>query len=1312
MAATQRVVWTAIPNGKSGGRINLSVHISPRLAPSGSPGQLAEFPEWVQWPVTTVTWSVLINGVAHAAKVVSAAPNLALWSALFGPSTLVNPFTYPNLTGDRFFSYPAAFVRQYFLNTYTTLASASPTEWPDGQTQLLQGAFADIPTNDDAEQALVSRLLSLFPPRGGPIPPRGTADAGLDLEQAKLFIDTLTVPAPTTDNAHTPRPAPPTIDFHQALSLIARHPPLMRALGLVVDLTVPVPSGALPNPVSVSVQPTWSPTVPDTDVLPTVMADPTTWRAAPRTSQPELAAGQLRLSDPGAYQLVEMDLDGATAKTINFAHTVARSLGPYRSLDTPTAYAVPALRSAGLSLARTANAAALYGALQNSDALNAAIAASPPGPVTLFAEDVCQGYRIDVYDKNRNGWRQLCARSAAPSPGPGGYAVGSPPTIVAVPPGDEGWVELGLTSPADGTSGNQCLPETLFGWQGFSLVAPRPGQHLAADPTDALQPENYNPATGAFPLQIAYVPTAGTLPVLRFGHTYRLRARSVDLAGNSIAFSTSTAASAFTWASPSAFYGRLEPVATPVLVPTSARTPGEHLERLVIRSNYDIPDNDPTIVPNSRWVAPPTSSVQLAEQHGILDDSSGLPQGSLYPTLAAADGLTFSTPSVVSGQGGLSDTQPLNAGQEWIYYPGSTLTAPYLPDVIARGAAFQFLPGTTAVSPTTLGSFVGSPWPGSQSFLLEVKPGSGAPVLPSSSNQETLTVLAPKASITTVRLSSHFSSGDLGKMLLWNWLSAAGLATPALKAAVLSGQHWMFTPYREIVIVHAVQQPLLAPTLPTVTPTRLPAATYTTIDGDIGFDAPSSQRLDVLAQWTEPFDDGVNPVGSVELAGNGRVGELDIALGSPDTVALSAMRHDFGDTKHRIVYYEARATSRFLEYFASYTSATLTGTTPVTIDAAGLAPGATIVTDATTSVSYQSGVDFVEDDTTGTIARIPGGAIASPTTVDVQYVVPPVTRSSIEPGTTPPTPLGAPASIPSSARPSPVEIAYVLPAFEWISNTTSTKVKSARAGNILRVYLQRPWWSSGEDEQLGVLVAHPPLGTVLPDPLLPLVTRYGRDPLFVSGAVSPNPSVSDFFNGVDSQDGVLLAEQQGTTPWVDVVGHAVNWDPTHKLWYADVVVFAGASYWPFIRLALVRYQPNSLPGFEVSPVTQADFAQLAPDRAATLTFPTPTSVHVVVSGVSFSGNASGTPPLMTAWVEQAQPGVTDPELKWVLAGAPTVTLAGTTVSGTTTWKGTLPLPIPRGSQPLRIAIAEAEQYPIVEASDANDRITYFDAIPI
>jgi hypothetical protein len=521
----------------------------------------------------------------------------------------------------------------------------------------------------------------------------------------------------------------------------------------------------------------------------------------------------------------------------------------------------------------------------------------------------------------------------------------------------------------------------------------------------------------------------------------------------------------------------------------------------------------------------------------------------------------------------------------------------------------------------------------------------------------------------------------------------------------------MFTPYREIDIVHAVRQPLLPPQLPTVTPTRTVADTFALLNGNIPFDPPSTQRIDLLAAWTEPFDDGVNPAGSVELSGNARVGELDIALGSPTTVALNAMRHDFGDTKHRNIDYEARATSRFLEYFAQYTTVTLSGTTPVTINSSGLAQGATIVTDTTTALAYQGGVDFLEDDTTGTIARIATGAMPDPATVNVQYVVPPVTRSSLEPSASPPTPQGTPANIPSSARPAPPTVAFILPAFEWIKGKSATKIKSARAGNILRVYLERPWWSSGEDEQLGAIVGDPPPGTVLPSQLQPLVTRYGRDPLFLSSAVSANPSLSDFFNTVDTQTGVLLAEQVGTTPFVDVAGHTVAWDNVHKLWYADVVVFAGASYWPFIRLALVRYQPNSLSGVEVSHVVQADFAQLAPDRSATLTFPTTTSVKVTVSGAGYSTNAYDQIPAMTAVAETVQPGVSDPELQWVQTGAG-VSLTATTSGGVTTWTGVVNLPAARGSQPMRILVAESEQYPQLESGDATERVTYFDAIEL
>jgi hypothetical protein len=39
---------------------------------------------------------------------------------------------------------------------------------------------------------------------------------------------------------------------------------------------------------------------------------------------------------------------------------------------------------------------------------------------------------------------------------------------------------------------------------------------------------------------------------------------------------------------------------------------------------------------------------------------------------------------------------------------------------------------------------------------------------------------------------------------------------------------------------------------------------------------------------------------------------------------------------------------------------------------------------------------------------------------------------------------------------------------------------------------------------------------------------------------------------------------------------------------------------PFVRLALARWQPNSLPGVELSGVVLAEFAQLAPDRGMTV----------------------------------------------------------------------------------------------------------------
>jgi hypothetical protein len=82
-----------------------------------------------------------------------------------------------------------------------------------------------------------------------------------------------------------------------------------------------------------------------------------------------------------------------------------------------------------------------------------------------------------------------------------------------------------------------------------------------------------------------------------------------------------------------------------------------------------------------------------------------------------------------------------------------------------------------------------------------------------------------------------------------------------------------------------------------------------------------------------------------------------------------------------------------------------------------------------------------------------------------------------------------------------------------------------------------------------------------------------------------------------------------------VAGHEVHFDEERKLWYSDIVVDLGQSYYPFIRLALARYQPESIAGAHLSRIVLADFIQPAPDRTAAVMRPEPSQIRVMVSGV-------------------------------------------------------------------------------------------------
>jgi hypothetical protein len=214
-----------------------------------------------------------------------------------------------------------------------------------------------------------------------------------------------------------------------------------------------------------------------------------------------------------------------------------------------------------------------------------------------------------------------------------------------------------------------------------------------------------------------------------------------------------------------------------------------------------------------------------------------------------------------------------------------------------------------------------------------------------------------------------------------------------------------------------------------------------------------------------------------------------------------------------------------------------------------------------------------------------------------------------------------------------------------------------------------------------------------PQEIKPYVTMWGIDPVFNAPEVSTTPVLASFPLAVGSAQDVSLAELKGTT--VDVAAHEVAFDAERDLWYADIELNFGLSakaYFPFVRLALCRYQPHSLDGVEISPVVLADYTQVTPNRSVTVTVnntPTTERRFVQVLGRAYSANASADEPSrVQAFVERTRDGVTDPHLKWVQAGT-TVTLSRSVSDGNlVTWSGNVVLPTATG--PRRLVVEEVE----------------------
>ena len=135
-------------------------------------------------------------------------------------------------------------------------------------------------------------------------------------------------------------------------------------------------------------------------------------------------------------------------------------------------------------------------------------------------------------------------------------------------------------------------------------------------------------------------------------------------------------------------------------------------------------------------------------------------------------------------------------------------------------------------------------------------------------------VSIPKGQVQPVQLSSYLDAGDLNSMGQWIWTSTTpGLGSSAsLQAMATQGQMWALTPFRELILVHAVQQPLATPEFsPAFDAVKTDfGQTYADLIDNMSWDRASTSKVHVTANWVEYIDAGPGGPPPTQVAAPGQ----------------------------------------------------------------------------------------------------------------------------------------------------------------------------------------------------------------------------------------------------------------------------------------------------------------------------------------------------------------------------------------------------------------------------------------------------------
>jgi hypothetical protein len=758
-----------------------------------------------------------------------------------------------------------------------------------------------------------------------------------------------------------------------------------------------------------------------------------------------------------------------------------------------------------------------------------------------------------------------------------------------------------------------------------------------------------------------FKPVDNSLKRLRFGKRYRFRLRLVDLVGNRISLGAANQLPAPV--SEETIYGRFEPVISPPIIPLSPleKSFGETVTRLVVRSS-EVPSANSELA--ERWIFPPQSSPFLAESHGMFDAQE------TWGT-AAWDIITAREESLPQ------------------LLPSFSGTIKYLPDPMACNSVVKGLPFGWKGSgqPATNEVFkcawtTSSKWYDCKPWLLRLSK-SNQPNPPAiwDNTARTLTVFLPPGQQACLSIANDIACHPADIFRLPQAAAAAEVdrcKIESLCTAIAEGCGTGLTPCAVVELVHATQRPPAKPAFVAqngaapLAVFRQPNQTYADFEGSLSVHAPSTGSIEIRADWDDWIDKGEENFWDVtwkradvlaKTTLSGKTNLIGIKAGSKEN--LSTCGADVVPFRH--VFHDT--SHRVVKYQPIASSRNQSCFDP------------TLVTD-----------------------------------FDVASAAP------------------LPISIPSSAPPPPAQIRYAVPVFARPKAQQSpSSASQRRVAHAIRIYLERKWFVSGADECVGVVLRGKD-GPV-PKAFAQSVSAWGQDPVQLTGNSIGELTPEAFENRVKTLGvpDLVLREQVNAAAEaslaesyrVRIVPHNVTADKQNNCWFTDVLINGSTMYAAFVRLAIVRYQPHSLPGMEISEVKLVDYVQLLPDRVATVT--TSGAFRVI----TVAGPDTLTPPVTFNGSERR---VVEAGFEWA-AGTSTqkpdafawqiqpVSLAGPSIipgmfrlpykeeAGGWTIRVAVPAGLPGGPGVLRqIAIREYELYDTDEGP--GHRLMYAEVVPL